>query len=295
MKFIIGFFINENHFKMYSKSNTSIVAKILKNSNFKICEPVQIFYFAFIVLVFVSVFNVSPLISDQDTPKPKTVLEKKEVITPGKFIVGDTTIKTYGNDNVTAKPGSILNFYTPEQDSAYRRALKLRIPFTVRLNIDLSTFSDKWKLHQELAKGNPWNVAMKNAQVSPSFYMPLPRDIVLYQDNLMQSQYVPGVRTLDLSGGITSLHSIGRFLGLVEDVSPDIKFHLEYTEDIEIVIYSVQAVEITTLYKGRLNEGQYKFTWNLRDAQGKPMPSGDYVAEIKVGTLKYIRKRIQIP
>ncbi|MFA6571579.1 MAG: hypothetical protein WCT77_10135 [Bacteroidota bacterium] len=273
---------------LYKNQKSVIVAKQIPKFTKK-----EIFFILSLFLFILISQHVA--FANQHSPKPKTVLEKKAVITPGKYMVGDTTIPTYGNDDVTAKPGFITNFYTAEQDSAYRRALKLKIPFTVRLNLDLAVSSDKWKLQQELAKGNPWNVAMKNAQVSPAFYMPLPRDIVLYNYNLMQSQYVPGVKTLDLSGGIASLQSIGRFLGIVEDVSPVIKFQLSFQEEVEIVIFSVQAVVITTMYKGKLNQGDYKFTWNLRDSKGKPMPQGDYVAEVRIGSVKYVRKRIQIP
>jgi hypothetical protein len=185
--------------------------------------------------------------------------------------------------------------YSTQQDSAYYKAIKTNLPFSVRFNNDLLAFSGQWRFHKAILEGKPWNIAMKNTQVPASYYIPTGQQIVAYQYNLTQSQYVHGVNTLNLNGGIISVNSIGKFLGLVEDVSPVLKFKLDYPEDVDIVIYSVQASIVSTLYHGRLFPGNYKFTWNGRDDKGKPMPSGDYVAEIQIGKVKYIRKRINIP
>jgi len=84
-------------------------------------------------------------------------------------------------------------------------------------------------------------------------------------------------------------------LGLADDVSPALEFDIRYTEEIEIVIYSVQATVIATVFKGIRQPGHHKFVWNGRDDKGRPMPSGDYIGEIRIGNSRYKRKMIQIP
>ncbi|MBR3090812.1 MAG: hypothetical protein IKH10_02320, partial [Bacteroidetes bacterium] len=83
-------------------------------------------------------------------------------------------------------------------------------------------------------------------------------------------------------------------LGIIEDTSPEIKYSLGMIADVEIVIYSVQAKVIATIFKGTQRPGSYKITWNQRDDKGKKMPYGDYIAEVRIGTDRFVRKRIVI-
>jgi flagellar hook assembly protein FlgD len=82
---------------------------------------------------------------------------------------------------------------------------------------------------------------------------------------------------------------------LTEDVSPVIKFSVEYADEIDITIYSIQAIAVTTIFKGNLMPGNYKYVWNGRDDKGKKMKPGDYIAEVKMGKYKFYRKRIVVP
>jgi flagellar hook assembly protein FlgD len=90
------------------------------------------------------------------------------------------------------------------------------------------------------------------------------------------------------------LGAIGKLLGLVQDVSPKMAFELDYNAEVEIVIYSVQASVVATIFKGSKKPGYHTYTWNGRNDQGKKMPPGDYIGEIRIGNRKYIRKRIVI-
>jgi flagellar hook assembly protein FlgD len=91
------------------------------------------------------------------------------------------------------------------------------------------------------------------------------------------------------------MDAIGRFLGLTEDLSPTISYSLFETSHVEIVIYSVQANVIATIFSGRQVPGNYSYTWNGRNDRGMKMGSGDYVGEVRIGEKRYVRKRIYIP
>ena len=65
--------------------------------------------------------------------------------------------------------------------------------------------------------------------------------------------------------------------------------------NVEVVVYSPQARVIAVLLKMHQPTGKYQITWNGRDEKGRRMPTGDYVAEVRLGDERFVRKRIQIP
>ncbi|MBI5326610.1 MAG: hypothetical protein HZB41_15270 [Ignavibacteriae bacterium] len=232
--------------------------------------------------------------ADNDTVN-KTIIQKNSNPTTLQKIYGDTVIKNIP-DADNARPGYFDREYTPNQDSAYFRAMRLRIPNIARIEYDLKQFSDGWRLKQELAKGMPWQIAVRNINSIPSeLFIPTGVEKMQYVTNLVMSQYVPGIRPLNPGQGIASLSDIASFLGLTEDVSPIIKFSIEYADEIDITIYSIQASAVATIFKGSLMPGNYKYIWNGRDDKGKKMKSGDYIAEVKIGKYRYFRKRIVLP
>jgi len=80
-----------------------------------------------------------------------------------------------------------------------------------------------------------------------------------------------------------ALGDIAQFFGLAEDVSPVIKYNLDFATEVQIVIYSVNASVVATLFDGHQPAGNYSITWNGRDDKGRKLPSGDYVAEVRIG------------
>jgi hypothetical protein len=127
-----------------------------------------------------------------------------------------------------------------------------------------------------------------------NIFEPMPEDIVQHRIGLINSLSIPGVYThTPLVGGI-NLRSIGLFLGLVDDVSPEISYTLTITADVEIVIFSVSAVAIAKIFEGTQKPGKYSFFWNGKDDSGKKASSGDYIAEVRIGQKQYVRKRIVI-
>lgn len=194
------------------------------------------------------------------------------------------------------KPGqSSRNNYSPYQDSVYNRAVRLRIPIAVRLNNDYHLFEKKRQLERELENNLPWQIALENLNFDPEILKPSPQEFVQRQEMIRRSLYVPFMPILRNAGLSIGLQDIGRFFGLVEDVSPVMKFKTEHTEEIEIIIYSIQAVAIARIYKGVLYPGRHTFTWNGRDDKGRPMPSGDYIGEIRIGSTRFYRKKITLP
>ncbi len=192
------------------------------------------------------------------------------------------------------KSGPVIN-YSPQQDSAYLEALKLKLPTLARLENDIKLSEGLWKVERELASGKPWQIAMKNINNIPrQYFIPSGNERVQHEINRQMSQYIPGINTLSPYGAKISFADIGSMLGLTEDVSPVITYKLDYYVEIEVVIYSIRAVVIATLFEGKQPPGPYKITWNGRDDKGRKMPRGDYIGEVRIGKERLIRKRIVI-
>ena len=127
--------------------------------------------------------------------------------------------------------------------------------------------------------------------IPPEFYNPSPVEVVNRQIAIENSFYIPFVKTLPRFGTI-SFEAIGKLLGLTEDLSSNITYSLDYTTEVEVVVYSISSAVVSTMFRGRQAPGSYTLRWNGRDDTGKPMLPGDYIGEVRVGREKYIRKRI---
>ncbi|MFN3782020.1 MAG: FlgD immunoglobulin-like domain containing protein, partial [Candidatus Kapaibacteriota bacterium] len=137
-------------------------------------------------------------------------------------------------------------------------------------------------------------IAKKNLQIPQEVLMPLPQEISLYQYGLMQSQSIPFVPIMKPFGAKIPLSSIGSFLGFVEDVSPWLEYDLDVETDVTVAIYNERALMVATIVDKIQPPGHYRYYWNGRDNNGKQLPRGDYIGEIRIGKTKYIRKRIRL-
>lgn len=185
---------------------------------------------------------------------------------------------------------------TAAQDSAFREALQDDVPNFLRFKESLFLLDLNQYMNRTL-RNNPWAAAQKNlAEIPDEYYQPSGNEIILHQDEIMASQYIPGFNNWpQYNGGFSMpLSAIGSFLGIKEDVSPTINFSLDFADEVEIVVYSVQAVVISTVFSGRLTAGSYTRTWNGRNDDGKKMPKGDYIIEVRIGKSRYIRKRVKL-
>ena len=247
----------------------------------------------FAILLFL-IFD-SAIALQQDSTN-KIDLKKKNPFTPYQYDKDDSLkTKTTVVEQID-KPGKRYELeHSAFQDSAYYKAMRIRIPASVRLNNDMQNLAMAWAREQSIAQEQPWESAQRNMQIPSEFLKPSQVEMVLRQEMIQRAQYVPYVNTLPRGGFTVGLNTIGVFLGVTEDVSPDIKFSIDRTDDVEITVFSIQAVAVATVFKGELKSGSYNYIWNFRDDKGRSMPSGDYIAEVRVGRTKFFRKRITIP
>lgn len=185
--------------------------------------------------------------------------------------------------------------FTPEQDSAYMEALRLRLPVDVQMRNFITQSDKNWQNFIRQQRNTPYGKVLDNLKDIPKeFFIPSGNEQLAYQENIERSLAVPYMNTLPRYGLKIPMSLIGSLLGLSEDVGPNIKYTIDYSDEIEVVIYSIQAKVINTLFKGRQNPGTYNLYWGGRDDNGKLMPQGDYIAEVRIGNNRYVRKRIQI-
>ncbi|MGC8748948.1 MAG: FlgD immunoglobulin-like domain containing protein [Candidatus Kapaibacteriota bacterium] len=238
--------------------------KNLKGSN--------IFFLFFVVLILLSVqlFAQAPFREPIDTTR--------------RNIVRDTIIL----------PGPLNIQFLPEQDSAYLRAKRLAIPPSARLYADFKLLEREILLQKKLYGLTDQEIAKRNLQIPSDFYLPLPQEVTMYQYGLMQSQYVPFVPIYKPFGMKVPLSTIGSLFGFTEDVSPWLEYELDVETDVRVAIYSEKALLVATIVNSVQQPGRYRYYWNGRDDNGKLLPRGDYIGEIRIGKTKYIRKRIRL-
>ena len=252
----------------------------------KTIREVKLFFLFFFFIAGGTVYAVQ-------SDSTKSILLKENNLQPLDLLHGDTNRVNIDRYNQDFMPGSIGNKTLPYQDSNYVRALRIHIPNSARLENDLRRFSPLIPGKSDLATQE--DMANNALNLPPEYYMPLNVDMANYQYNLMMSQNnVTGIKTIQPFGFKISLGSIAKFLGLVEDVSPVITYEIDYTTEVRVVIYSMAASVVATIFEGKQPPGTYTFTWNGRNDAGRRLPAGDYVAEVRIGKNRLLRKHIVI-
>lgn len=230
----------------------------------------------------------------QDTTKT-VITQPEDKRTDFEKFMGKSKDNSSADKNYLLPGGDSLDtqYFTAEQDSAYYRALKTKLPNYTRFWAELMQSGAEIKAMKGQAL-TPMELAMRNLSVPSNYLVPTAVEITQYQNNILMSQYVPFTPTSMPFGLKVPLNTIGMFLGLAEDVTPTIKYKLDFASDVEVVVYSLQAIVIQTIFKGSQTAGSYSLTWNLRDDKGKKMSPGDYIIEVRIGKYKYVRKRCVI-
>ncbi len=247
----------------------------------------------FKIILFFLFFNFINLsaYTNLDTGGVRTILKKTPTKTPIQLMKESSNNNQYQE---TELPKSEFN-YLPYQDSAFYQIIRLNLPVNVILQNNLIYSDEVWNFEKRIQEGTPWQIAIQNIRNIPSsFYNPSPVEIAHRQTMIQNAFEVPFVMTLQQFGLKITTEAIANFFGLSEDLSPKISYSLDYNADVEIVVYSVSSVVVATLFNGRQSPGNYSLTWNGRDSNGRLMPAGDYIAEVRIGKEKYIRKRIVI-
>lgn len=256
-----------------------------QNNCFKIFISIlpKILAFAVFVSSYVNLF------SQIDTNN--TILFQSDKRTDLEKLLGKEQFHSVIYDQVSLPGGDSIPEFTAEQDSAYYKAMRTKIPQFTRFSMELQAISEENAYMKEVSKSQ-WAIALKNLAAIPAqAFAPDPVDITNQENSIRQSLYVPLVPTYMSSGLRVPLSTISQLLGLSENVSPAITYKLETPTEVEVVVYSLQAIVVQTIFKGNQQSGTHSFTWNLRNDKGKQMPPGDYIIEARIGKYRIVRKR----
>ncbi len=195
--------------------------------------------------------------------------------------------------------GQVTTGVTPHQDTAFKRAMAVKVTARLRFMDQLQQSAAILEATTALTPPpSAWERAMSNmAMLTPDLIAPTPEQVMAHKLNLQAATYVPGVLLYPMGTGNlqVGLGAIGRFIGIVEDVSPRLVYSLPEASEVRIAVYSSSALEVRLLFKGIQPAGAYTIDWNGLDDLGHEVVRGDYVAEITIGQNKIIRKRIMWP
>ena len=238
------------------------------------------------------VFTNSNIYSQIDTTN--TILLNPDKRTDLEKLLGKEQINSANQEQLYLPGGDSIPEFTEEQDSLYFRAMRLKIPQFTRFSMELQESSNE-NAYMQAVSNSPWSIALRNlANIPSEAFAPDPVDVTNHNNNIRQAFYVPLVPTFMSSGLQVPLSTIGQFLGLTEDITPTISYKLDAPTEVEVVVYSIRAIVVQTIFKGLQQAGGHSFTWNLRNDKGKQMPPGDYIIEARIGKFKIQRKRTVI-
>lgn len=82
-------------------------------------------------------------------------------------------------------------------------------------------------------------------------------ETVQHQIDRINALSIRTVRNFWDGGTQFNIRDAGVLLGILEDVSPKITYTLTMLADVEIVIYSVGAVQVATIFSGTQKAGKY--------------------------------------
>jgi hypothetical protein len=219
-----------------------------------------------------------------------TILQQPRPLSPTEFISADTA-----REIRPGVPGAGQAPSSAEQDSLYRRALNEPITAPTRFAISVrETSAMLLRQARENASRTIWDAIDEVMDIPEAIYKPRDKDVVQYQLTLANAMYVPGVllRPMGTGNVQVSFSDIAKVFGIGEDVSPVIRYVVDEYLAVEINIYSAQAMVVATLFKGNQEPGTYTITWNGRSQDGKPVMPGEYIAEVRLGSERIMRKRI---
>ena len=76
------------------------------------------------------------------------------------------------------------------------------------------------------------------------------------------------------------------------NASTIIHYNLQKASNVEIVVYNILGMKLTTLVEGYQNSGKKSFRWEPIDEKGNPLPGGIYFYTIEIGELRKTKKMI---
>lgn len=139
-----------------------------------------------------------------------------------------------------------------------------------------------------------WEQINTTMNIPHEIMQPSPQERTQYQLTIANAMYVPGVLLYPMGTGnaMINFNDIAKVFGFGEDVSPVIRYVVDETIEVEILLYSTQAIIVRTLFNGIQAPGTYTITWDGREQNGKQVTDGEYIAEVRLGGERIMRKRI---
>ena len=246
----------------------------------------------FIALILL-LLSFNQALSSNPASDSSRVIIKDNNFTPLQILKGDTIRLDTSKVKFDAMPGGFGKPTTMFQDTNYSRALRIRVPQAVRFSNDLRMFTQYLPTVGK-KEYSPYERIRENLDIPAEYFKPLAREVFQHDYALQQALTYNNTTLYNPNGLKIPMSLIGSLLGLVEDVSPVLKYNLDYRTHVQVVVYSMNAVIIATMFDGVQAPGDYTYTWNGRDDSGRVLPPGDYVGEVRIGKEKLIRKRIYL-
>ncbi|KXB97896.1 MAG: hypothetical protein AA908_00310 [Chlorobi bacterium NICIL-2] len=190
-------------------------------------------------------------------------------------------------------PGGKPTEFLPEQDTFYLRALRLQVPPSVRLALDVERIMSNFEIVRRKPElESPWQAALRNMTLSARTLAPEGREMVQRQLAIASATAIPVSRGAQIGTVSIPMSAIGSFLGISEDVSPRISYRVRESARVVAVVYSTTALIVRRLLDQEQRPGMYELEWDGRDDSGRRMPDGDYVLEVRIGDRGIERKRV---
>lgn len=198
----------------------------------------------------------------------------------------------------TGIPGDPGVAFTAGQDSLYKQALSTVVSPQSRFEFESRMVTEALRTMAALVPPpSPWENIQRNLNIPAEMLAPSPQQVAQYRISIANAQNVPGVLLYPMGTGnfSASFGDIARVFGLTEDVSPGIAYRVDETMEVSIVIYSASAIIVRTMFRGIQSAGTYRVEWDGKNDDGRTVPNGDYIAEVRLGMERIVRKRMVVP
>lgn len=209
------------------------------------------------------------------------------------------TSRIYKTDSIIPTTGDTINNFTPQQDSLFQQKLFQRLLEKEKLKLDFTFEREELIELLDSINNTPLAIMKRNLTFNPKDILADPRDVSRRNEDIYRSLYGWDSKrpitlypfTLSISMG-----SIGRFLGVIEDVTPRIKYMINKQSKVSVKIYDHTSILIRNLVDANQNTGSYSFDWDMKNDKGVKVLMGDYVVEIIIDGKPYkMNKRIEVP
>lgn len=256
------------------------------HDGFRIFWATMLLRTSILILVLASTTLLTRVIAQDGAVQPRA-------LSPAEFL----TSPSFDEDGRIALPGQVRTRSSAEQDSAYRRALALAISASQRFAASLAESSSFLRMQSELQRRpSIWEQINTMMNIPAEILQPSPQERTQYQLTIANAMYVPGVLLYPMGTGnaMVNFSDIAKVFGFGEDVGPEIRYVVDETIEVEIVVYSTQALIVASPFRGIQAPGAYTITWDGKDQRGKKVTDGEYIAEVRLGGERIMRKRISI-